>query len=154
RMSSCEEGAGRSTPRVFRRSLAESFASGGDPFVRRAQAVRERGAGAPAELAPGAADVEHAAKHLAEARGGELRRGVARRDLRARTVEFEHARLAARADVEDAAVAADRGEHRVDDVADEHEVARLAAVAEDRGRLPACHPLEEDRDHAALEARL
>ena len=56
-------------------------------------------------------------------------------DRGARAVQLEHARLAAGADVEDAAVVAGRREQRVDDVADEDEVARLAAVAEDRRRL-------------------
>src|SRR5215217_6790104 len=49
---------------------------------------------------------------------------------------------------------ADRGEQGVDDIADVDEVARLAAVAEDRRRLAARHPLEEDRDDPALEPRV
>src|SRR4029077_7209664 len=75
-------------------------------------------------------------------------------DRCARAMQLEHARLAAGADVEHAAAVAGRREQRVDDVADEDEVARLAAVAEDRRGLPAREALEEDRDDASLEARL
>ena len=70
--------------------------------------------------------------HVTSPRRLEARLGIAAGDRSARTVQFEHARLAAGADVEDAAVVPDRGEERVDDVPDEDEVARLASVAEDR----------------------
>jgi dTMP kinase len=69
-------------------------------------------------------------------------------------VEVEHGRLDARADVEDAAVGAHRSEERSHDVADVDEVTRLQAVAEDRRLLAALHALEEDRDHAPLQACL
>ena len=50
----------------------------------------------------------------------------------ARLEELVHGRLRRGADVEDAAVAADRGQHRPHDVADVDVVAGLLAVAEDR----------------------
>src|SRR4051812_27469875 len=46
-----------------------------------------------------------------------------------------------------------RGEERLDDVADIHEVARLAAVAEYRGGSPLRGGATKDRDHAGLTVR-
>ena len=157
RISSCGV-IGASTPRLVRRSAADSFAPGlrrRDPVPGRAQAVVERRGRAPAELALGAATRRAPSGCTSPSRAGSnAGSAVAARDRRARAMQLEHARLAAGADVEDAAAVAGRGEQRVDDVADEDEVARLAAVAEDRRRLPAREALEEDRDDAALEARL
>ena len=62
-------------------------------------------------------------------------------------------RLDPGADVVDTACVAGRGQHAANDVADVDEVARLLAVSEDRRLLAGSEPFEEDRDHAALEAR-
>ena len=77
--------------------------------------------------------------------GFDSRRAAGRRE------EIVHGRLQPGADVEDAAVSPDGGEDRRDDVADVDEVARLAAVAEDRHLVARAQPVHEDRDDAALE---
>src|SRR5439155_17852348 len=70
-----------------------------------------------------------------------------------RVQALDRGRLSA-ADVEDAAVVAYRRQHRRGHVLDVDEVPLLQAVAEDRRRLAAQHPLEKDRDDATLEARV
>ena len=66
-------------------------------------------------------------------------------------IELEHAGLGAGADVHQQPAALLGGPHEgVDDVVDEHVVARLAAVAEDGGLLPGQHEPGEDRHHPGL----
>ena len=70
-------------------------------------------------------------------------------------VELLHARLDAGADVDDEPAALVRRAHeRVDDVVDEHEVAGLLAVAEDRGPRAVEHHAGEDRDDAGFAVRV
>src|SRR5262249_1712274 len=147
RTSSCA-GSGASKARrssPVRRSVLR------EPLPRPPEALLERDPRPPAELLGGVRDVQHGAPRVPQARRLEARLRVDTGDLRAKPVQLENARLLAGADVEDAAGMADCREQRVDDVADEDEVAGLCAVAEDDGLVPAREALEEDRDDAALE---
>src|SRR5262249_32919466 len=69
--------------------------------------------------------VEGGAAQVAEPRRLEVGLGVHARDLGADAVELEHGGLDAAADVEDPALVGSSREERLDDVADEHEVADL-----------------------------
>src|SRR5437762_4408535 len=124
---------------------------------RRPHPVAQGGLGLPSELVTRSSDVEARALDLAQAGRGELRfEVVAAALLLQDRDQVEHAGLPAGPDVDRAAdVAPVRcGEVRRDDVADEHVVARLAAVAVDR-RAPAVHqPAAEDGDDAGLAERV
>src|SRR5438552_1127862 len=124
---------------------------------RRAHSRSERCFRLPSELVAGAGDVQAGTLHLAEACLCERRLEVVATALLLEDRDnVEHACLATGADVDRPADGATRGggEGRVDDVADEHVVAPLAAVAVER-RAPAVHePAAEDRDHAGLAERV
>ena len=106
--------------------------------------------GPPAELALGQRRVEHRALHVAEPRLLVLRLRV-EPATRAQRRAAPRPRLARRCRRCRRPAARPRPRAARDDVADVDEVAALAAVAEDRRLLAARHPLEEDRDDAALE---
>ena len=100
------------------------------------------------------AGIEERALQLA---GPRLRVDDLRLDARgapAELRELEHRGLAARADVEDAALRAGRRERRARHVAHVDVVARLAPVAEDGERLAAGEAAEEDRHDAGLAVRV
>src|SRR5207249_941465 len=119
---------------------------------RTAKAVPQPRARAPEVLARRFARIDAAPQHL-----GRPRRRVrdARRNAQQRgqlAHEVVHARGDPRADVVDAGpLPAERGDDRLDDVADVDVVALVAAVAEHRDRPPALPALDEDRDDPALE---
>src|SRR5262249_14552028 len=121
---------------------------------RQLQALVERVPGSPIELARGQRRVDDAAHDLARAGlrvdGLAFDPGHAPADRG----QLVHRHFDAGADVVHAAYMLGRGQDPVHDVADVDEVARLLAAAEDRRLLACREPLEEDRDHAALEARL
>src|SRR5690242_9862132 len=97
----------------------------GDPLPRRGQAVGERALRPPAELARRERRIEDAALQLSEPRGCERRLPVDAARRADRVEQSDDRRLDACADVEDAAVAFEREEHRARYVADVDVIARL-----------------------------
>src|SRR5207253_913110 len=123
-------------------------------FPGQTQPVLERLLGPPAELARRQRRVGDAAPDVARPRLRVLRLAVDADHAPAGRKQFVDRRLDPGADVVDAAGVLGRSQHSANHVADVDEVARLLAVPEDRRLLAGREPLEEDRDHAALEARL
>ena len=121
--------------------------------MRGDDSLREPHGRGEAELARRRRGVEHAALRVSCPRVAEGGRRDDADGAFAEPVQVGDRRLDARADVEHATRAADRGEQRAHDVVDVDEVARDRPVAVDRRRLACGEPLEEDRDHAALERR-
>ena len=133
------------------RRRAPSTAERSTPRSRAVRPSSETRARQPSSLLR-ARDVEDAPAGIARRARATCRGSASTPSVsRAEPVQLVHRRLDAGADVEDAAVAPGRREHRVDDVADVDVVARLLAVAEDERLLAAREPLHEDRDDAALE---
>src|SRR5438874_11358082 len=142
--TACSTGASSSLPG---RGLLQGFP--GQP-----EAVLERLLGSPVELALGQRRVGHATADVTRPRLCVCRRAVDAGHSAANGVQLVDRRLDPGADVVDAAGVADRGQHAANHVADVDEVAPLLAVAEDGRLLAGGESLEEDRDHASLEARL
>src|SRR6185437_11027692 len=120
---------------------------------RSGDAVVQGDFGLPAELAPGAARVDHRADDVAEPRLAVRGLFADPRGAAACGVQLVDARRNPGADVVRAAAPSHGREQRGDDVADVDEIALLLPVAEDDCFLAARHALEEDRDDAAFEAR-
>src|SRR5947207_1746637 len=135
---------------------SDSLRGGGllQALPRQFQPLLEGRLRAPAELARREAWIRDAALDLARPLVAVVRLAVDAGHAPAGNVQLVDRRLDARADVVDAAGVLDRRQHAADDVADVDEIARLPAVAVDRRRLARRHPLEEDRDHTALERGL
>src|SRR5262245_41784722 len=115
------------------------------------KAARERHLGTPAELSPRERRVEHAPPGIAGSGLAVGRLPVDACDLATLLVQPVDGGLDAGPDVEDSLAVLRGREDRCDDIRDIDEVAALLAVSEDQRLLARGHPLEEDRDHAALE---
>src|SRR5438874_722604 len=122
-------------------------------FPGQTQPVLERPLGPPAELARRQRRIGDAAPDVARPRLRVLRLAVDAGHAPASLMQLFDRRLDPGTDVVDAAGVVGRGQYPANHVADVDEVARLLAVPEDCRLLAGREPLEEDRDHTALEAR-
>ena len=132
---------------------------GREPRPRAGQPLLQRDGRLPAESAARAGDVEDAAREVPGRSGRIDRRDAHPRDVTERATEGVDRGPAAGADVEDRRLAAGDGarlggEIGAHDVIDVDEVADLSAGAEDRRRQAGQDPLDEDRHHARLVARV